>query len=411
MKPSRLLLPLLLSASWSLAADWPQWRGANRDDRSPDRSILANWPKEGPKQLWLSREGGLGYSGFSVVKGRLYTMGAMDDGEYVLCLDAESGKTIWKSKIDSRVYENNWGNGPRSTPTIDGDFAYALSANGILACLSTKDGKVQWTADFIKDFGGELQSWGYTESVLIDGDRLYCTPGGSQGTMAALNKKTGKVIWRSTGLTDQAQYSSPILIQHQGRPQLVQLVMRKVFGLDPASGDVLWKADFPGRTAVIPTPIYHDGHLFLTAGYGVGCRLLKLDGAEPEVVYEERDITNHHGGVILVDGNLYGHSDRKGWTCQDFLSGDIRWQDEEVLSKGCIGYAAGHFICVGETDGTVVIIEASPEKWKEKGRFQLQPQTKNRKPQGRIWVHPVIVNGRLYLRDQEMIYCYDVKGS
>lgn len=404
-----LLLSLLLSGALQ-AADWPQWRGPNRDDHSPDKGILSDWGKKGPKRLWLFNEAGLGYSGFSISKGRLFTMGATEKAEQVLALDAATGKKLWAAELDDRVYPNQWGDGPRSTPTVDGDRLYALSANGVLGCLSVKDGKILWKVDLVKDLGGVLQDWGYTESVLVDGDRVICTPGGSQGTMAALDKMTGKVLWRTTELTENAQYSSPLLIDVNGKKQVVQLLMRTVFGADPENGKVLWKTKFPGAVAVIPTPIYHNGHLYVTAGYGVGCRMLKLGDGEPELVYENNTMVNHHGGVILVDGKLYGHSDRGGWTCQDFMTGEEVWKDKS-LDKGACGYAAGHLVCLEEKSGNVALVEASPEGWKEKGRFKLEPQTKKRKPQGKIWVHPVILDGKLYLRDQEYIYCYDVKPS
>jgi outer membrane protein assembly factor BamB len=406
MKPAALLL--ILSAAASFAADWPQWRGKDRNDHSPDKAILTDWPSGGPKQLWVSREGGLGYAGFAVVEGTLYTMGAMDGGENVLALDAASGKTRWSVQIDNRIYPNNWGDGPRMTPTVDGDRVYALSASGVLGCLSCKDGKILWKTDLVADLGGKLQDWGFTESVLVDGPRVICTPGGSKGTMAALDKLTGKVLWQTKDLTEVTQYSSPILAEHGGRRQIVQLIGKKVFGTAPEDGSVIWEADFPGKIAVIPTPIFHDGHVYVTAGYSVGCRLFKLGGKSPELVYENDRMVNHHGGVILVDGKLYGHSDKGGWTCQDFMTGEPVWQDKS-LGKGCCTFVAGHLVCLSEKEGDVVLAEASTVGWKEKGRFTLSPQTEKRKPQGRIWVHPVVVDGRLYLRDQEIIHCYDVK--
>jgi outer membrane protein assembly factor BamB len=406
MKRSAFLL--LCSLTMASAGEWTQWRGPGRMDHSPDKAILSSWPEGGPQQLWLSRDGGLGYAGFSVADDTLYTMGALSGGENVIALDAASGKTKWSVQLDNRIYPNQWGDGPRMTPTIDGDRLYALSASGVLGCLNRADGKVLWKADLVSDFGGKLQSWGYTESVLVDGPRVLCTPGGSKGTMAALDKMTGKLLWQSKDLTEEAQYSSPILIEHGGKKQVVQLVGKKVFGLSPEDGSPLWQGDFPGRVAVIPTPIYHDGHVYVTAGYDVGARMFKLGGDSPELVYESNKMVNHHGGVILVNGKLYGHSDKGGWTCQDFLTGEPVWQDK-TLGKGCCAYVAGHLICVSEKEGHVVLVEASEAGWKEKGRFTLSPQTEQRKPQGRIWVHPVIVDGRLFLRDQELIYCYDIK--
>jgi outer membrane protein assembly factor BamB len=397
----------VLTATPLLSADWPQWRGAGRTGHSPDTSILAPWPKSGPKQAWIFKDAGIGYSCFSIVGSGLFTMGARQESEQVICLDATTGKELWATSLGP-VYENNWGDGPRSTPTVDGDHLYALSATGILACLNIKDGTEVWKVDVVKSLGGELQGWGYTESVLIDGDHVICTPGGQQGTMAALHKKTGAVVWQSSKLKGPAQYSSPIRIEVNGQPQYAQLLMNKVVGIAPKDGSLLWETSFPGRVAVIPTLLFHDNSVYATAGYGTGCQMIKLDGAEPEVVYEEKSITNHHGGVIVVDGKIYGHSDKGGWTCQDFLTGKIEWQDES-LGKGTCTYAAGHLICVDENDGTVVLATAKPDKWQEISRFKLAPQTSIRKKEGRIWSHPVVVNGRLYLRDQDLIFCYNVQ--
>ena len=401
------LATAVLTATPLMSADWPQWRGAGRVGHSPDTSILAPWPKSGPKQSWIFKDAGIGYSSFSIVGTRLFTMGARQESEQVICLDATTGKELWATSLGP-VYENNWGDGPRSTPTVDGDHLYALSATGILACLNIKDGTEVWKVDVVKSLGGELQGWGYTESVLIDGDHVICTPGGQQGTMAALHKKTGAVVWQSSKLKGPAQYSSPIRIEVNGQPQYAQLLMNKVVGIAPKDGALLWETSFPGRVAVIPTLVFHDNSVYATAGYGTGCQMIKLDGAEPEVVYEEKSITNHHGGVIVVDGKIYGHSDKGGWTCQDFLTGKIEWQDES-LGKGTCTYAAGHLICVDENDGTVVLATAKPDKWQEISRFKLAPQTSLRKKEGRIWSHPVVVNGRLYLRDQDLIFCYNVK--
>ncbi|MDA0812819.1 MAG: PQQ-binding-like beta-propeller repeat protein, partial [Verrucomicrobia bacterium] len=259
--------------------------------------------------------------------------------------------------------------------------------------------------------GGEVQSWGYAESVLIDGERLVCTPGGAKGAIVALNKTNGEVIWTSADLTDNAQYSSPIVFEHEGKRQYAQLFMKALAGVDAENGKLLWKTSFPGRTAVIPTPIFSDGKVYVTAGYGVGCKQIRLGKEDPEVVYENETMINHHGGVILVDGHLYGHSDDKkngGWTCQNFETGESVWKAEGV-GKGAIAYADGMLYCLDEKSGIVALIEASTQGWKEHGRLQLDPQTKIRSDQGRIWTHPVVANGRLYLRDQDLFFSFDVK--
>ncbi|HMO65562.1 MAG TPA: PQQ-like beta-propeller repeat protein [Verrucomicrobiota bacterium] len=408
----RPLLPAAcaLLVATAAAADWPQWRGPDRSGRSPDTGLLKQWPAGGPKRLWLFQDAGLGYAGYSVAGGRLFTMGLRGDQEFVIAVNVADGTEAWAAPVGPK-YPNDWGDGPRMTPTVDGDRVYAIGGQGLLVCLGTADGKSVWEKSLTRDLGGRLQNWGYTESPLIAGDRLFCTPGGPRGTMAALNKLTGEVLWRSTDLTDDAQYASPILIEHAGRPQLVQLVMRRFFGLNPEDGKLLWQAEFDGRVAVIPTPIFHDGHVYVTAGYGIGSKLVKLgpDNAV-SVVYDNKVMKNHHGGVVLVGRHLYGYSDGPGWICQDFFTGEEVWADKS-LGKGATHFADGMLYCLDERSGEVALVEASPEGWKEKGRFQLAPLSEKRAPRGGIWPHPVVIGGRLFLRDQENLFCFDVKGS
>jgi outer membrane protein assembly factor BamB len=389
------------------ATDWPHWRGPDYDDVSKETGLLKEWPSNGPKRLWLFEKAGQGYSGFSVVQGKLFTMGARDGSENLFVLDANSGKELWSAKIGP-VLSNNWGDGPRGTPTVDGDHVYALSGQGILACASTKDGKIAWQKSMIS-LGGVLQDWGYTESPVVDGNQVVCTPGGEKGAIAAFDKKSGNLLWQSSEFKDTAQYSSIVVATINGEKQYVQLTMHHVVGIAPKDGKVLWQLDFPGKVAVIPTPIVHDNCVYVTAGYGVGCKMARIEpGNKPSVIYENKVIKNHHGGVVLVGENLYGHSDGGGWTCQNFKTGAEVWSDKS-FNKGAVGCADGMLYCLEEGTGNVALAEASPAGWKEHGRFKLDPQTKIRNPQGRIWTHPVISNGKLYLRDQDLIYCYDVK--
>jgi outer membrane protein assembly factor BamB len=414
--PTRLLAPLALSLTLTLtltsstpAADWTEWRGAGRHDHSPDSGLLKTWPAGGPKRLWMNTDAGLGYAGFSIAGNRLFTLGLRGEQEFLICLDTDTGKELWATPAGAK-YPNGWGDGPRATPTIDGDHVYAMGGQGTLVCAKISDGKTVWQKSMTADLGGKLADWGYTESVLIVDNKVICTPGGPKGTLAALDKATGKVLWQTAELTDNAQYSSPILANHAGKPQIIQLVMSKFFGVDPATGKVLWQHPFPGRVAVIPTPIYHDGHVYVSAGYGVGCVLVKL-GADNSVseVYANKVMKNHHGGVIRVGDHLFGYSDGPGWVCQNFKTGEEVWAGKK-LGKGAIHFADGHFYCLDEGSGDLALVELSLDGWVEKARFRLDPQTKQRNPQGRIWTHPVVVNGRLYLRDQELLYCYDVKG-
>ena len=403
------LTTLTQSALSAASFDWPQWRGPDRSDVSKETGLLKTWPAEGPKRVWLFENAGNGYSGPAIVNGKFFTLGTRDGGEILLVLDANTGKELWTAKIGP-VLQNGWGVGPRGTPTVDGDRVYALSGTGNLVCVNGGDGKILWQTS-MSDLGGKVPGWGYTESVLVDGNQVLCTPGGSKGAVAALDKMTGKVMWQSTEFTDPAHYSSIVPARINNTPQYVQRTEKSIVGLAVKDGKVLWKTDFPnGRTAVIPTPIVKDNEVYVSAGYGAGCKMVRIGpGNEVTVVYENKVMKNHHGGVILVGDFLYGHAD-PGWVCQNFKTGEEVWNNRG-LGKGAVGYADGMLYCLEEGSGTVVLAEASPKEWKEHGRFKLDPQTSIRSSQGKIWTHPVISNGKLYLRDQDLISCYDIKAK
>jgi outer membrane protein assembly factor BamB len=410
--------PKILAAAIALVAlstahlsandfDWPQWRGADRSDTSKETGLLKAWPAGGPKRVWLFENAGKGYSGPAIVKGKFFTIGTRGGSEILLILDANTGKELLTAKLGA-VLDNDWGDGPRGTPTVDGDRVYALSGPGNLVCVQIADGKILWQIK-MKDLGGERPNWGYAESVLVDGEQVVCTPGGSKGAIAALDKTTGKLLWQSKGFTEPAHYSSIVPARINDTPQYVQRTEKAIVGIAASDGKLLWETSFPGRTAVIPTPIVRGNEVYVTAGYGAGCKMVRIDpGSKVTTVYENKVMKNHHGGVILVGDYLYGHGDPP-WVCQDFKTGEAVWQ-QRSFGKGAIGYADGMLYCLEEGSGTVALIEASPKAWIEHGRFKLEPQTKIRSSRGRIWTHPVVSNGKLYLRDQDLIYCYDVKA-
>ena len=393
------------------AGDWPQWRGPNRDDLSTETGLLKEWPEGGPPLVWKAEGLGGGYNTPSFAAGRIYGLGYRGEDEVAWALDATTGKEIWHIRTGGADRSIGYPEGPRCTPTVDGDRLYLLGPSGDLFCLESATGKEVWHKDLPKDFGGVMMSgWGYSESTLVDGDQVVCTPGGSQGTIVALNKKSGELLWQTKDLTDKSAYASLIPATIGGVKQYIQLTSASVVGVG-VSGRLLWRADRPGRTAVIPTPIYHDNLVYVTSGYGVGCNAFQITSAggefKAETAYANKVMVNHHGGVVLVDQHLYGYSDGKGWVCQDFKTGVEVWSEKNKLDKGSLTYADGHLYLRSEGGkGTVVLIEASPSGYKETGRFN-QPERSDKNS----WPHPVITNGRLYLRDQDKLFCYNVKGG
>lgn len=409
LRPFTALIAFSAVTLSALAAgsDWPQWRGSDRTDVSKETGLLKSWPADGPKRLWLFENAGQGYSGPAIAKGNYYTIGTRDGSEILLVLEANTGKELWTAKLGG-ILDNGWGGGPRGTPTVDGDRVYALSGPGDLVCVNATTGKILWQTT-MKSLGGKTPNWGYSESVLVDGPHLLCTPGGANGTVAALDKLTGKVVWQSKDFTEPAHYSSIVPAQINGQAQLVQRNEKSIFGLAPKDGKLLWQTSFAGRTAVIPTPIVRGNEVYVTAGYGSGSKLVRI-AADNQVteVYDNKVMKNHHGGVVLVGNHVYGHNDN-GWVCQDFATGAEIWMNKS-LGKGAVSSADGMLYCLDERTGTLVLAEASPTAWKEISRFTLSPQTKIRSEKGRIWTHPVISHGKLYLRDQDLIYCFDVKA-
>ena len=409
MKKSFVVLAAVLAvSSVAFAADWPQWHGPKRDNISTETGLLASWPAGGPSLAWKVTDIGGGFSSVSVVGDRIFTVGDFGESAFVEALSLKDGKNLWKTKLGKSGGGGGYP-GPRATPTVDGDLLFVTGQYGDLVCLHVADGKEVWRKNLEHDFGGKMMSgWGYAESPLVDGENLVCTPGGQQGTVVALNKKTGAVAWRCKELTDSASYSSLIAVDIRGVHQFIVLTDAHVAGIAASTGKLLWSAPRQGKTAVIPMPVYKDNMVFVSSGYGIGCTLFKIGGSGQNFtaaeVYANKDMINHHGGVILLDDHLYGFSDGGGgWTCMDFKTGNVAWK-EKKLGKGSISYADGHFYLRSESDpGTMVLIEATPTGWKETGRFD-QPDRSGKKS----WPHLVIGGGKLFVRDQGVLLCYDI---
>ena len=393
------------------ALDWPQWRGPRRDGYSAETGLLQSWPDGGPPLAWKKTGLGNGYSGVAVANGKIVTMGEDKEASRVHLLNEADGKTIW-SVVVGQAGAPGWGGfaGPRATPTLDGDRVYALNHYGELVCLSVADGKEIWKKSLVKDLGGKVPEWGYAESPMVDGDKVVVTPGQKQGCLAALDKMTGRVLWQTKDFTDGAQYSSIIVAEIDGVRQYIQLTDASVCGV-AEDGKVLWKAKRKGNVAVIPTPIYADHHVFVTSGYEVGCNLFKVtktgNSFKAEEVYANKDLDNHHGGVVLLDGNIYGYSDHNGWVCMEMKTGKVLWSQKDKQHKGSVCGAEGLLYTRMEDEkgnGTMVLLEASSKGYVEKGHFDQPDRSKMSS-----WPHPVIVNGKLYLRDQDVLLTYDVR--
>ena len=399
-------------------ADWPQWRGPERSGVSKESGLLKQWPAGGPKLLWQVNDLGDGYSTPVVVGNRIYMMSNRGlDNEFVQAISADDGKVIWTSRVGNVGNPDQNPSYPkaRSTPTIDGAFVYALGSDGDLACLEVKTGKVRWSKNVRKEFGGQPGEWAYAESPLIDGDVVVVTPGGPQATMAALNKKTGAVIWKSAiPGGEPAGYASAIVVQAAGRKQYVQLLSKGMVGVDAKTGQFLWRyADVAKGPAQYFTPVARGEHVYCGAlGVGGGMVRLKAEGngvvAEP--VYFTRGLPNGIGGAVIVGDHLYGTEVTQKLLAVEFLTGKVMWESKD-FGWGSIAAADGH-LYVHLVTGDYILAEASPEGFREKGRF-TPPNPPKHKQVGQFpemaFTYPVIANGRLYVRDLGTLWAYDIK--
>ena len=403
------------ATSANTGTDWPQWRGPNRDAISQETGLLDTWTDGGPPLLWQAKGLGDGFSSVSIAAGQIYTLGRRDGRTQLVCLNVADGSPVWSVPFGG-------GDRPNCTPTVDTDanLVFGLSHGGDLACVNTS-GEPQWQLNFGKDFGGKMMSgWGYSESPLVDGDYLVCTPGAPEAILAALDKKTGQVVWktpaRNLGQRGQegAAYSSIVISRAAGVKQYVQLVGRGVIGVEAKTGRPLWSYDqVANTTANVPTPIVKGDYVFCSSGYGDGgSALLQLSGSGGNVkvreVYYKRsnELQNHHGGMVLLGDYLYfGHGHNNGFpVCVEMLTGRTVWAPGRGPGSGsaAIVCADGH-LYFRYQDHTMALIEATPEGYHLKGTFKIA--TRN----GESWPHPVVADGKLYLRDQDELSCYDLR--
>lgn len=397
------------SSSRTVAAepgDWPQYLGPNRDNISHEKGLLRTWPEEGPTKLWTADGLGAGYSSVATANGRIYTMGNRNGSQSLLAMDFESGNGLWERAVGREFSEGN-GNGPRGTPAVIGDKVYGLGANGELLCANTKDGVPVWNLNILQQFGGKGLGWGISESVLIDGDRLICTPGGPQATMVALDRNTGRTMWTAkTGEGDTAGYASPIKIEVGGVEQYVTFTNRGTIGVRAKDGEMLWRDNAAANgTANCSTPQFFENMVFSASGYGQGGAMVRLASnrgtTTATFAYHSRDMKSHHGGFVILDGYVYG-SNEGVFVCMDLESGDVKWQSR-APGKGSLTCVDGMLIVRSES-GPVTLVQASPLDYKELGRFDQPERSGNS-----AWAYPVVSHGRLFLRDMEKLLCYDLR--
>jgi outer membrane protein assembly factor BamB len=396
----------LLEAQAPAGFDWPQWRGPDRTGLSKETGLLKQWPASGPPRVWSISNLGAGYGTVAIKGDRIFVQSLIGRQSAVVSLNRADGKLVWSRALGSGG-NNDRGPGPRGTPTVDGDRVYVLTENGDLACLRVQDGMPIWQRNILKEFNGRNISWDISESPLVDGNNVIVTPGGRGAGVVALDKMTGKTVWTSKELSDDAGYASVIVADVQGVRTLMTLTSQGGVGVRANDGKLMWK--YPrvaNGTANIATPVFFDNKVFYTSDYGTGGALLRLTAQAGEVkaqeVYFTRELKNHHGGVVLVDGYLYGFNSTI-LTCLEFATGKMMWRDRSV-GKGSLTYADGNLYILSE-DNVVGLAAATPSGYQEKGRFRIADQGLP------SWAHPVVSGGRLYIRNQSTLASYDVRAK
>lgn len=411
---SLVFLSLPIAATAQLPAgpgDWPGWRGADRTGVSTETGLLKEWPKDGPPLVWNVKGLGAGYSTPSIARGRIFVMGNQGmDNEFVQARNVADGAVVWQTtvgKVGMPKQQPAHAAGSRSTPTVDGDRLYALGSDGDLVSLDAATGKEIWKKNLRTDFGGKAGMWAFAESVLIDGDTLIASPGGEDVAITALSKKTGDVIWKSdVANSSPAGYGSAIVADVGGVKQYIQFLGKGVIGVAAKDGKFLWRFDKTSTNTNCSTAIFHDGYVFHTAAGpgGGGTALLQLTADGAKEVYFGKSLMTQHGGVVRIGDYVYG-TNSGGLVCVDLKTGTAKWQQRSV-GRGAITAADGHLYVRGQDSGAVALVEATPDAYKEKGRFT--PPDRSAKP---AWPHPVVAGGRLYLRDEDTLLCYDIKAK
>jgi outer membrane protein assembly factor BamB len=411
-----LFLAVFTNLALAAEPDWPQFRGPKRDGVSTDSGLLKSWPDKGPPLAWKSAEVGDGFSSVAVIGEKVLTMGDSGDDCFIFAVNRKDGKHLWKAKL-GRSGGGGGYPGPRCTPTADGDGVYALGQHGDLVSVALSDGKERWRVNLSKDYKGSSGYWQYAESPLVDGEKLVCTPGGREATMLALKKKTGELAWRGpTPDGESAGYSSIVVSNAGGTRQYVTLTSKGVISIRASDGKFLWRYGtthdrFADNMANVPTVVLLDdpNQIFAAAGYGRGGGLVHLTSAGGKIdtteEYWTEKLNNKHGGVIRVGKYLYGDHDDSGriW-CAEAKTGDIKWtrkDDSQGGGSASMTYADG-MLYVRYQNGWVSLVSADPKVYKLISSFRVPNGS------GNCWSHPVVVGGKFYLRERDVIWCHDV---
>ncbi len=392
------------------SADWHQWRGINRDGISQETGLLKSWTEEGPKLIWTATGFGKGFSSPSISKGNIYITGTENDREFLSALDL-NGNLKWKTEY-GKAFTQSFPEA-RSTPTVDGNHIYVISGTGEVVCFDAETGSIKWSVHALKQFEGKYGSWGIAESPLIVDDKVIYTPCGNKTTVVALNKNNGEVVWASESLNDQSGYVSPILAEIGGKKQIITVTGNHVIGVDAENGKIIWKVTnkeiSSPKDINCVSPIYFDSAVFVTSGYNDSGALIKLseDGMKAVVKWINPDLDTHHGGVVLVDGYIYGsnwiNNDNGNWVCLDWNTGKTMYETK-WNSKGSIISTDGMLYCYEEKNGNLGLVKASPEG------FELVSSFKITLGDGPHWAHPVISDGVLYMRHGDVLMAYDIKA-
>jgi len=406
-------LGMLLVGTVCVADDWPQFRGPNRDGKSPETGLLKVWPEGGPKLLWSVDGLGIGFSSVAVARGFVHTTGMIDGQGFLFAYDL-AGNLKWKES-----YGPEWTGsykGTRTTPTIDGNRIYVFSGTGVMACFEAGSGRKLWEVNTLERFEGRNIQWGMSGSPLIDGQKVYCTPGGKKGVIVALDKMTGQTIWAATGLNERSAYSSTILIERGGKNLLINMIQKSVICVNADNGELIWREPYvtPSDTGGV-TSIYKDGHVYVTSAVereftrGGVMFELSADGTSVTEKWNDQTLDCGHGGVVLVDGYLYGSTfdgiPKGDWVCLNWDSGKVMYKVKWNGNKGSVIYADGMLYCYDENTGDVALVKASPEKFEIVSSFRVTQGS------GQYWAHPAISDGRLYIRHGDALMAYDIKAK